>query len=590
MLNIIPIKKENYHILKLSPSSYLMHFPEFLKTPEKDGLILSSMSDCYKIIDILKKVNCPLWLFNNKRCSFEEIVTNIKNLYYGNEEAFNDFYFSFSDILNSNIIEDAISYIKENSKEHYDIILKILDDSDLKEFQKVSLIYYIYKIVKYGRKKILIGDERGLGKTITSIKAVYYLNLFPCLVICPAYLRINWSNEINKWVGNNHFVIQNSKDLLVYPKKKFIIISYELFANDNTLKKFMNRNFKSIILDEIQYIKNTTAKRTKNISKLLDKTEYVIGLSGTPLWNKPQDGYKIFNTFDSFMFKYKTHYENRYCQFEKKTFRGRTVRVITGAKDTKDLGEKIRKLFMIRRTKAQVMSQLGTKNRIKVYCELDYSIKVMSDDILEFIEQMSFKKGREYLELKEKILEFQQNIAMVKIPLVVNMIKDIVYDGESVVVFFYHRIVGQTLHQVLNNEKIPNVLFIGGLNDKVRKELLDKFNSDKCNVFLGSIRACGMGLNLTKANNVIFLQYETSPNWNLQAEDRCHRIGQDKPVNIYYITMKDTIDEMMIDTLMTKSEYIDQIMMDNRESKIEFSSEDLIQELIKKFKREDKDE
>ena len=518
---------------------------------------------------------------------------------------YNDYLLSFSSCVENNILQEAIEFVKENNENYYTIISNIINDSDMMDFQKVSLIYYFYRMCKYNKNSLLIGDDRGLGKTIQSLKVIKYNpQSNNTIIICPSYLKINWACEIEKWLNfKDYIIIKSSKDItkmnelfntknnkLTSNDKNILIISYELFARNILDNIKDNVLFDTLILDEIQYIKNTAAKRTKNIVKFINKhikDNMIIGLSGTPLWKEAEDGYQVFKLFAPDFFPFKKSYVDRYCNYTLKNINGKKFKVITGMKNTDDLGERIRRLLMIRRNKDDVLPQLPPKQRSMFYIELTNEyIKEMSNDIVDMILNFKFSKGMDYLKIEEAIANFKKEVAMTKIDPVVKQIEDIINEGESVVVFFHHRDVGFKLEETLNSKGIKNVLFIGGLNDNERKERLEKFEND-CNVFLGSIRACGLGLNLVKANNIIFIEYDSSPNWTLQCEDRCFRMTQTKTVNINYVVVRNTIDEDMVSILINRSQMIDRVMMDNNFNKIDFKdSVDITKEFIKKLKGE----
>ncbi|MEO0230439.1 MAG: DEAD/DEAH box helicase [candidate division WOR-3 bacterium] len=436
-------------------------------------------------------------------------------------------------------------------------------------------------------KRILLADEMGLGKTI---QAIVYLSsllangdgqILPTLVVCPAVVKLNWVREIRKWFLKNNGesvkvqVIQGRSDVL-RDGMDFYIVNYDVLQD--YAGKFHGIN--SLILDECHYIKNRLAKRTKAVFEVVKRNnpEVILALSGTPLLNRPVELWPTLRLLRPDLFKSFWDYVLRYCGAYKSTWGW----VFNGASNVGELAEILKKTVMIRREKKDVLKELPPKMRIVIPLRVDKDERFLTLEarVREVIDQLEklqreleerMKEGRfdSVKEIKRRmkalwsgnfadIEAYRQEAVERKFDFVCEFIDNCLEQDGKVVVFCHHRNVW---HRLMDRYKKVAVGVIGGDDVGKRDEVVKRFQEDdKVQVFIGSIRAVGEGITLSKASKVVFMEYDWSPARMLQAEDRLHRIGQRDVVNSYWFVLEDSIDEYFVKKLIEKLQVIEKVL------------------------------
>ena len=422
------------------------------------------------------------------------------------------------------------------------------------------------------KNRVLIADEMGLGKTI---QALAYLqarkDLRPAVIVCPASLKINWLRECEKFLEDcpeNQAVALSGKT----PEEtqgSIFIINYDILKEWQPVLKP-----KAVIGDEAHYIKNTRSNRSKAFKKLCKNAESVILLTGTPVLNRPIELYPLLNLLAPHEFGNYIAYGKRYCAGHQKEIitRGGIPRVVwdfTGRSHLDELNQKLKSTVMIRRLKKDVLKDLPPKQYAVVKVEIsnqDAYIKAERAFISWLAEQV--RKGvydgkRLNAALKAealvKINYLKQIAAYGKLNIAIDWIKDFLESGEKLVVFAHHR---ELIVRIA--KQFPGCAVVAG-DTKNRMDEVDRFQNDpNCRLFIGSIEAAGVGLTLTAASNVAFLEYPWRPADFDQAVDRLHRIGQKSSVTAWCLIANidgiKTIDEKIITILQKKRETIDAIV------------------------------
>lgn len=427
--------------------------------------------------------------------------------------------------------------------------------------------------------KAIIGDEPGLGKTVQALGYISnHKELKNVLVVCPASLKYNWYKEIQTWVpkeSRSAEILEGQTTSRLKKKTRFYIINYDIInAWKNVLSDF---KFDAVVLDEAHYIKNPKAKRTKAVKFLCKGIKKIIPLTGTPAVNRPIELYNMITLIDNTMFESYFHYAKRYCDAKYTRFGWD----FTGSSREDELHEHLAKI-MIRRKKTEVLLQLPDKRftyvpfKVPKGCEYEEAEK-------DFIGWVKETKGKEaairvaQAEQLTRISYLRQLAVKAVLRDSVDWIKDFIESGQKIVVFAIHKEV----IDVLRKEFKKTCVVIDGTTPSAnRQKAVEDFqNNDKINVFIGNITAAGVGITLTAASTVAFLELPWTPGELEQACDRCHRIGQKNAVNIYYLLAKDSIEESLAQVIDAKRKVLSKII----EGK-ELEETSTFAELFKKYR------
>jgi SWI/SNF-related matrix-associated actin-dependent regulator 1 of chromatin subfamily A len=471
---------------------------------------------------------------------------------------------------------------------------------DLYPFQKAGVAYAL------GAGNVLIADQMGLGKTPTSLVTVATSGAFPCVVICPASLKRNWEREAKRWVPGKRVAVLNGTVFPLCgmdgtPAVDIAIINF----NSRILEKWIDwlhvLQPKAIIIDEAHNVKNPSAKQTKLVLELCRKRvpdARKILLTGTPVVNRPMEfwtlirilGYEhVFGGFNSYRYRYDTKYQPRLAE----------------------LNERARSVFMVRRTKDEVLKELPAKMRTVVPVDITnrdayeeaeadvarwFAERKSDDDLIrEEVEAFVRAHGIDPVhipalaaEYKKQVFATAYNVAARAEQLVRwEALKRVAVEGkmdgvrewlndflegsdESIVVFAVHVDVVERIADWFGCEFIH-----GGVPVERRMDIVDRFQAGKHRVIVGNMQAMGEGLTLTRASNVVFVEFGWNPKSHDQAEDRCHRIGQRDAVNVWNLAATDTVDEELIKLIESKRAVVD-AMTDGRISDVE---EDIMESL-----------
>ena len=450
-------------------------------------------------------------------------------------------------------------------------------------------------------KRLLLGDEMGLGKTVQCIGALNRLfqeditaNDAKILVICPKSVLGVWQDELDQWLDHEvtvNVASSKKKELLNDIQDATItLINYDVCYKHRDLLQSIPWDV--LICDEAHYLKSIATKRTRAI--LGDDKEhsgiiatYLWLLTGTPMMNRPVELYPLlralqprdYDSFDDFC--------NRYCDPDTKMYTGRGgrpryVKDLSGSRNLSELSKRLEPI-MLRRYKADVLSQLPPKFRSCLCLSNNDNVADMERQRLQEVLQsrmgssLEFEKfGADasslshYLkqvkgdmtdnEIMGLMATIRKETALRKLEPAVELLKEVIVD-HKVVVFCHHRQLIESLMQVFKRKAVH---VIGGMDTESRAVAVKKFQTnDKVRLFVGSIRSAGVGLTLTAASHVIFLDLDWSPAVMAQAEDRLHRVGQQDSVHVQYYVFKDTIDEWIARSLVRKQMDIDQVLLAN---------------------------
>ena len=391
----------------------------------------------------------------------------------------------------------------------------------------------------------------GLGKTI---QALAYLQIHPelrpAIIVCPASVKFNWRNEINQWLTTvESVVVVNKKEDI--SRASIVIINYDI------LKKWLSTlqaiNPQIIIFDESHVLKNSKTARTQAAVEL-SMDRQVIGLTGTPLLNRPSELFPQLSIVNPKAYPKKSFFSFaiKYCNAHKTNFGWD----FAGSSHIKELAEEI-KGFMIRRTKAQVLPELPPKRRTKVPLPMsnrkDYDIAFAEFKAWRAEEEKPYwRNALEWLET------LKQHCTKGKLEAGKLWVQEFLETGNKLVLFCTHK---ATIDFFMQEFKDCAVKIDGSTSQAERERAVYLFQKDESTrLFVGNIKAAGIGITLTAASNVAFIEMDWSPALHDQAEDRCNRIGQKTYVNCHYLLAENTFDEDICRMLENKRGIINQVL------------------------------
>ena len=434
------------------------------------------------------------------------------------------------------------------------------------EYQKEGIAYALEK------KRCIMGDEPGLGKTAQAIGTLTASGAYPALVICPSSLKMNWKREFKKF-GNVEAVILDDSNKSTWhrfwemrngsgePLAKVFITNYE------SLKKFFVKSikeqqrltvrsiqfdertklFRSIIIDESHKCKSRQTQQSKFVQGIAKGKEYVLELTGTPVVNDNTDLIQQLNIMERLEdFGGHKKFTERYCAGENKSSR------------LKELNYYLNKFCFFRRQKKDVLKWLPEKTRDYITVDIDNrrEYNEAKNDIIRYLRE--FKEADDEKiqrairgEVMVKMGILKQISAKGKINSAIDFIHNIIDGGEKLIVFcFLKQVVGDL------KKEFPNAVTVtGDDNDKEKQSSVDAFQNDpNTKLIILNYRSGGTGLTLTASSNVLFIEFPWTYSDCCQAEDRAHRNGQKNAVTCTYLLGKDTIDEYMYKLIQTKKD------------------------------------
>ena len=463
---------------------------------------------------------------------------------------------------------ENINWVSGTTKKEEDIAYDVPELPDLTIPHSLKIQPYPYQLKGIARglelKRFMNCDEPGLGKTLQSIATINLANAFPCLVICPSSLKINWQREWEKFTDKKAMVLTDKvRDTWTFfyqtGMHQVFIVNYESLkkyfvqrikkAEGWTLRDVEFRNsinlFKSVIIDESHRCKSASTQQAKFCKGICTGKEWVIELTGTPVVNRPKDlipQLAILNRMEDFG-GYKP-FVNRYCSGQRE------------ASNLKELNFNLWQYCMFRREKSLVLTDLPDKIRQVNTCEITNRKEYMDAerDLIMYLQKYKDAdddKIEKALrgEVMVRINILRQISARGKVRDVIEFVKDFRENGKKIILFC-------SLHEVVDQLKryFPTAVSVTGRDSQDEKQrAVDAFqNNPKADIIICSIKAAGVGLTLTASSNVAFVEFPWTYADCCQCEDRAHRIGQKDSVTCYYFLGRRTIDEKVYRIIQEK--------------------------------------
>ena len=435
------------------------------------------------------------------------------------------------------------------------------------------------------RRATLLGDEMGIGKTIQAIGLYNYHCAHglkekrpQILIVCPATLKRNWLREWNKWAIRKQPI--GIAEGSYWPGSDIVIVNYDILGRFKV--QLREKVWDLLILDECQYLKNSKARRTKQIcgdykTKLPPvNARCKLALTGTPIPNRPIELYSVLRYLDPLGWSNKLGFAQRYCGAVPSGFGWD----MSGASHLDELQEKLRSSIMIRRLKKDVLKDLPPKERQIIEIEIDDGDEIIKREkrILGDLSQKDRLTDEEYKDLVktmrggsgaafEEMSTVRRMNAVAKIPAVIEHLHESLDASGKVVVFCHHKEVAAALVKEFGH---ISVVITGSTPMKERQENVDKFQTDpNIRLFIGNIIAAGTGITLTAASHVVFAELDWVPGNVSQAEDRCHRFGQKDSVLVQHLVVAGSLDALMAKTIVYKQGVIEKALNTDSNSELE---------------------
>ena len=413
-------------------------------------------------------------------------------------------------------------------------------EGELREFQKEGLSFLL------ANPRTLLADEMGLGKTVQALACLAAAKEFPALIVVPPHLLRNWQTEITRFLRLEgkpaRVCVLTGLKPYQPPEADVYIIHYLLLRGWKQALPQMG--FKAVVFDEIQELRHGGTEKYSAASLLAEECERVIGLSGTPIYNKGSEIWNVVNILDYHCLGDWESFTRAWCD----GYGNHLVR------NPALLGEYLRREGLIlRRTKEEVLAELPPKRRLVQ--EIDSDDKVYRELMRPVMDQLGsllalHPDARERALLEEQVGRGErQATGVAKAPFVAAFVRALEDSGEKVLLFAHHHAVMDIYRRELAAYR---PVFITGRESTTQKEeAVARFMEGKTNLCVISLRAAS-GLNLQRASCVVFGELDWSPAVHSQAEDRAHRMGQKDSILCYYLVAPQGSDRDMQDALGLK--------------------------------------
>ena len=408
----------------------------------------------------------------------------------------------------------------------------------------------------------LLADEMGLGKTVQALAMLSETGAYPALIVAPPHLMRNWQSEIARFVmkpDGEPLSVHVLKGLKPYelPKADIYLMHYLLLRGWK--EALPDVGFPIVIFDEIQELRHSGTEKYSAASLLAGAAQRVIGLSGTPIYNRGAEIWNVVNILDY-------HFLGDYESFTREWCYGYGNQIVA---KPEQLGEKLREEgLMLRRTKQEVLTELPPKRRLVMPVDSDDSVyRRLMQPVAAAIRQL--KANADASQSQRALWEMEiergerQATGIAKAPYVAQFVRALLDAEERVLLFAHHHEVMDIYKREL---KAYSPAFLTGRETPAMKERsVERFMTGRTNLCCISLRAAA-GLNLQRASCVVFGELDWSPAVHSQAEDRAHRMGQTDSILCYYLVSSGGSDQDMQDALGLKVSQFVALMGDTPET------------------------
>lgn len=344
-----------------------------------------------------------------------------------------------------------------------------------------------------------------------------------------------------------------------------------------------------VILDEAHLAKNRTAKRSRLCRSI--KAKRMLLLTGTPVLNRPVELFHLLHLLcpDEWPMKSYGRYTVRYCN----AHQGHWGWDVTGASHLEELCEKLKGL-LIRRLKCDVLKDLPPKRRQIITLPIDGLTAELKEQMLQADREAAYIEetyANDVMTMSSKLsvlwdetAKLRHNVGLAKVGMAIELIENILAAKEKVIVFAHHRDVIVALQEGL--KKFNPAVIHGGVNMVDRQRAVDGFQkSEKVRVFIGQIQAAGVGIDLTAASYVVFVEQDWTPGVMTQAEDRPHRIGQKESVLVQYLVLEHSLDARIVKSAYKKEQIVKRVLNSTPAERKENGMDEALKGLLERFVR-----
>lgn len=465
------------------------------------------------------------------------------------------------------------------------------DYSQARDYQKTCIDF----LITHAEQGALLAADMRLGKSLCALRAAeaispengILLSAHPTLIICPSHVVGVWARslptrpcEIKRWLGRNAaestLILEGTKPNLTHTdircRYRFVVIHFDiLHAWAEVLQKVKPI---TVIVDEIHAFQNENSRRSQAGAAIMARAPFRIGLSGTPMTNRPRDLYSVGNIlspdrFGSNFFKFGMSY----CDGHKETVgRGENQKVVynfDGRSNADELRKRL-KHFMLRVKKTDVMDQLPQKARQVINVEIPRRNRLVPSQ-----EHLKDKK------LARKLLDAS---ADGKLPQALALLEEHATNGSKVIVFAYRRAVAEHLANSLAAKDIATAVIHGGVTQRKREVLIEQARvAEGAFIFVSTIDVGSTGIDLSFADTTVFVEYSWEPLDLVQAEERTFSFSDPRPVLIQYLVATGTADEFITNALIDKLDGFDQIIGGDKSLATDLFGEQQGEEMLQSF-------
>ncbi len=465
-------------------------------------------------------------------------------------------------------------------------------------FQKAGIIYCYNQLKESSHHSILIGDEMGTGKSVEACGIINCIQAYDIpkpmiLIVCPASLKLNWRSELNKWlVKKNDIGVVNADS--PWPRANIFICNYDILvqpcpicrghtkeekklcstcSGTGSYAKFpqlYDMEWDLIVADESQRLKGNRGKQASAFFKM--KTKWKLPMTGTPLLSRPIEIWSTLNWLDKNTWGNRFMFGKRYCNLQQTRF----GMDFNGASNLPELQNRMRGGgYLLRRLRVDVLPELPLKFRQvielpsegleqvidaewKAYHKYEsfleslkvaYQLAKASESESEYHGAVEALRNGQNAAFTEMAL-IRKEVAIKKLPYVIQHLKDVVEESHKVICFCWHREIVARTADTFN----PHAVIITGETQvDHRHGIVQSFQTDKnIHLFIGNMKAAGVGITLTASCHVVFAELDWVPANITQAEDRALRIGQKNNVLVQHLVLEGSLDAVMAKRIIQK--------------------------------------
>ncbi|MCG9892230.1 MAG: DEAD/DEAH box helicase [Thermosynechococcaceae cyanobacterium MS004] len=439
--------------------------------------------------------------------------------------------------------------------------------AELRDYQ-IEGFRWLARLAHWGVGACL-ADDMGLGKTLQSLALILTRAAAgPTLIVAPTSVGMNWINEAHRFAPTLNVVQFSSGDrqALLDNLQPFdmLVCTYGLLQQEELAEKLAQVEWQTIVLDEAQAIKNFATKRSKGAMSL--QSGFKLLTTGTPIENHLGELWNLFRFINPGLLGSLDQFNQRFAnpieRYQDKTARNQLKKLIQP--------------FILRRTKSQVLQELPSRTEILLHVELSKEESALYEalrrEAIAKLADSDAEAGAKHLQVLAEIMKLRRmccNSRLVmaatplpssKLQLFGEVLTELLENRHKALVFSQFVDHLSLIREYLDEQKIQYQYLDGSTPVKDRKKRVDAFQSGEGDVFLISLKAGGTGLNLTAADYVIHMDPWWNPAVEDQASDRAHRIGQQRPVTIYRLVAKDTIEEKIVNLHQHKRDLADSLL------------------------------